>query len=308
MRPPFTARALGALVLSFAIVPALGAEGGDLADGAVARLVPDPTDWLVRLPATDKLAFKGMLSGKGAGADKGSMVMYGGGLVGLLAGIATHAAISSAVLTSQQRAEQYEADKVLEPYRPTLDSLSTAKLAQLGTVKMVRGGAKRVAAPGAQAPGEWLIESTPVFTLTQDERAIVLDNAVVVRAPEAPFPAVYKGVVRVVSDPRPAGDEQSPLLAAWTASEGEALQQETSGLWAESLDMVLAELNKGPGGSNAQVTQKTIRFPEGGATKVERASIVEERCGRTVVKTLRGWLMSVPTGKSCETQASRSTP
>jgi hypothetical protein len=39
---------------------------------------------------------------------------------------------------------------------------------------------------------------------------------------------------------------------------------------------------------------RTVRYQEGGAEKIERAQVLEQQCGRTVLRTLRGWLLSVP--------------
>ncbi len=292
---PWRRLAAAAALLCF-VTPAVLAASEDLAEGKILRAVPQKTDWLMRLPGQEGLVFRGMLGGKGAGAEAGATVLYpsgGAGAAGFFAALITHAVIANSVLSSQQKAERTEADKVLEPYVSTLSQLTTTKTLDLAREKMGRGGIKRVISPTDKATGgAWLIESTPVFTLTQDEQALVLDNAVIVYSADVPPAVVYKGVVRVVSHPKPAGDEQSPLVQLWTADAGAPLQGETASLWAESLDVILGQLALGP--ETAPPPQKTIRFPEGGRTKVERASVIEERCDRIVLKTLRGWLMSVP--------------
>lgn len=318
MRASSITRPLSALLTALVLLdvaPVLAAQDEQL-DGKVTRKVPLTTDWLVRIPAQESLVFRGMLGGKGAGADAGSAVLYpsgGAGAAGFIAALITHAVIANSVLSSQQKAEREAADKVLEPYGPTLSQMTAAKTLELAVEKTTKGGNKRAISPSEKATGgAWLIESTPVFTLTQDEQAIVLDNAVLVHSADVPPVVVYKGVVRVVSHPRPAGDEQSPLALLWTADAGAMLKRETAGLWAESLDMILEQLALGPD-ATAQ-TQKTIRFPEGGRTKIERASVIEERCDRIVLKTLRGWLMSVPAKADafgtppCEITASSAKP
>ncbi|MBC7957340.1 MAG: hypothetical protein H7Y33_15890 [Cytophagales bacterium] len=84
------------------------------------------------------------------------------------------------------------------------------------------------------------------------------------------------------------------------------LRHESALLLAESVDLVLAELAKGPDAT--ELSQKTIRYPEGGGEKMERAALVGERCDRVLLKTLRGWLMSVPrqvaSGTACEGERS----
>lgn len=54
-------------------------------------------------------------------------------------------------------------------------------------------------------------------------------------------------------------------------------------------------------GSNTDQPFRTIRYVEGTAEKMERAQLVSEHCGRLVIKTLRGSLMSVPVKASAST-------
>jgi hypothetical protein len=48
------------------------------------------------------------------------------------------------------------------------------------------------------------------------------------------------------------------------------------------------------GASNNDQPFRTIRYLEGTAEKMERAQLINEHCGRLLIKTLRGSLMSVP--------------
>lgn len=130
--------------------------------------------------------------------------------------------------------------------------------------------------------------------MTQDQRALVLDNAMVVRGPEAGAPVVYQNVVRVVSKPLPAGDETSPVSSVWLAEDGKLLKDLSAELLAESFDLMLGELAEGVKPTADDRPHKTVRYAEGGSVKMERATPLVERCDRAVLKTLRGWLMSVP--------------
>lgn len=269
-------------------------------EGLVLRAVPNPTNWSVRIPATEAVVFHGMLNASGKEGSAGGMLYPAADASMMLVSVLTHALISNVSQSSQQSKAQDEADKVLVPYGPTLEKLNLTKVVQQGLEKARLGGVKKIFGATEQAPmGTWVLESTPVFTLTQDERAVVLDNTIVVWSPDSPPELIYKTVVRVVSHPITAGDKDSPLSTRWTAeADGTSvLQKEITGLWAESLDVVLAELAKAP--SATEVAQKTIRYPEGGAMRIERATPLQERCDRWIFKSLRGWLLSVP--KKAET-------
>ncbi|HEY0819942.1 MAG TPA: hypothetical protein VGD46_14255 [Rhizobacter sp.] len=260
--------------------------------GAVARPVPLDGPWLVRTPAEAKVQFRGLASFEDAAIGPHGMVYPAPNLIGFLAAIAVHGAISGSVQDKKQAAIREAADKVLVSYQPVLDTLSHTTLMPAALAKTARGGPKRHVAEGEHAH-QWVIESVPVFSMTQDQRALVLDNAFVVRAPEKDAPVVYRNVVRVVTRPLPAGDEKSPVSEAWLAEDGRRLREQSIELLGESIDLMFGELARGPGAPEER-EQKTVRYPEGGAIRMERASPLAERCDRVVLKTLRGWVMSVP--------------
>jgi hypothetical protein len=127
-----------------------------------------------------------------------------------------------------------------------------------------------------------------VYSLTQDQRAIVLDNTVAFYPEGGSKAPVYQNTVRVVSQPRTEED----LAAYWSGEDGEKLKAEASALLAESLRIALAETRRGE--ADAALVQKTFRYPEGSSERIERAGMVSESCDRLVLKTLRGWMLSVP--------------
>lgn len=298
---------LAGLLLGAAL--ALPCCAADLVEaGVVSRVVPDQTDWLVRTPAEEKVGYRGVVSFDGAGLGGTGMMYPAPSLIGFFAAVVTHGVISSSMQDSKKSKIQAEADKVLVLYQPTLDTITHRELLLQGLAKARRGASKKPVQAGEAIGASWVIETAPIFSVTQDERALVIDNAITIRAPDAPDAVLYQNVVRVVSQPRPPADAASPLLAFWTANEGRMLKQESADLFAQSLDAVLVELAKGPEASPAP--HRTVRYLEGGLEKIERASLAEERCDRLVLKTLRGWLMSVPRqpGEALSCEAGRTAP
>ncbi len=297
-------------MLLLAFVPlAQGAEEAP-APGVVSRAVPDTTAWRVRIPVDDKVAYRGMVSFEKAGIGSMGILYPAPNLIGLFAAVITHGLIADSAQEKKKAEIRAEADKVLLPYQPVLEKISHGALFEQGLAKTTRGAGKKLLGAAEVAQGEWVIETVPVFSMTQDERALVLDNAIAVRSPEAPAVVLYQNVVRVVSLPRPAQEDKTVLLNLWSAEDGRALRQESASLFAESMDLVLADLAKGP--HTAELVQKTIRYPEGGSERMERAALLSERCDRILLKTLRGWLMSVPrstaSGAACESERTVAAP
>lgn len=298
-RPVWTRRptVAGVWVLALALALPASATAAEepLAAGVLRRPVPAEATWLVRGPAADKVLYQGVASFEDANMGRYGMLYPAPNLVGFLAAIVAHGVVSGAVQDKKKAAIREAADKVLAPYQPTLDTITHAALLPQGLAKTRRGAAKTVVPPGDAETAQWLVETIPVFSMTQDQRALVLDNALVVRGPEAGAPVVYQNVVRVVSRPLPAGDEKSPVSGAWLAEDGKLLKDQSAELLAESFDLMLGELAEGVKPASAEERpHKTVRYVEGGSVKMERATPLVERCDRAVLKTLRGWLMSVP--------------
>ena len=138
--------------------------------------------------------------------------------------------------------------------------------------------------------------------MTQDRRALVLDNVVHIFSPGSTTGA-YAQTVRVISaplpEPTPRTETTEPTRTAedetvslWLAMQGHRLTDESAALFAESLEIALEESLKSAIGD--KTPHQTFRYAEGGSERMERAQLVSERCGRRLIRTLRGWLMSIP--------------
>lgn len=251
------------------------------------------TNWSLRLPKEDKVAYKGLVNFDAAGTGSAAMLYPAPNALGFLAAVFTHGAIVESQKKTQKDKLQDEANKVLSPYEPVLKDYSHKELMQRGLAKTTAGGGKKLLAFSDNPGADWLIESIPIFSMTQDQRAIVLENAISLYPPNATAPA-YQNAVRVVSQTRDGAD----LIKFWSANGGEKLKEESASLFAHSLDIVLAEASA-PSKDGAQ---KTFRYLEGNTEKMERAQLISEHCDRAVIKTLRGWLMSIPVRRTSEAE------
>lgn len=242
----------------------------------------------LKLPQAETVMFRGMASFDNAGGHSGSMLYPGyAGLPGFFAAIATHGILVEASKNSEKARLQQAADKVLEPYKDLLVGFTHRELMQRGLAKLDVAMPKKLIDP-ADVADDWVVESTPVYTMTQDESALVLENIIAVYAAGTPVADRYQNVVKVVSDAR----AEAQPRAAWTAEQGRLLKDESVALYAHSLKLVLQDLGK-QAGAQPEV-HKTFRYAEGKAQKMERAQLLLETCDRAVIKTLRGWLMSIP--------------
>lgn len=269
---------------------------------AAAGEPPAGEAWSLRLPTEQQVAFRGTANFDSVGAGTAALVYPAPTPAAFLAAVLTHGVLLTSDQENQKKKLQNEADKALDPYRPAIDRFTHRALLARALERTTTAGQHELLIP-EQAPAtpRW-VESAPVFSISPDGNAVVLDNAVVVHGPSAG--RTYRNLVRVVSDPR---NENDPVTY-WTTDSGHRLFEESAGLVAESLDIALADAERGDAPDSHP--QKTVRYLEGGAERIERVQVLARRCNRMLLRTLRGHLLSVPatpaTTESCGERVART--
>jgi hypothetical protein len=215
-----------------------------------------------------------------------------------LASVITHGLIVESQKSSQRKEAQEHADKVLDSYQPILSAFSYQQLVRPWVDGMLPESSKALIGD-AQSLGsnDWLIETTPVFLMAQDQRTLILDAIVSIRAPGV---AGYQSRIRVIS---PTEESEDPA-GTWTADQGKKLKEVSAWLFSESLNIAMSTAVAGT--DKIDQPFRTIRYLEGTSEKMERAQLIGEHCGRLIIKTLRGLLLSVPVKAS--TSSDGNTP
>lgn len=240
--------------------------------------------WTLQLPEDEKVMFKGVLSYDASGPNGSGMLYPAPNAGGFLAGLITHAIILESMKSRQKTAAQEAADKVLNPYTDIIQNFTYRELMQRAVDKMATPQPVQLISYAEKSQNEWLVQSAPVFALTQDQTALVLDNVISISQPGG---ASYVNTIRIVSAP----SEAANLVQFWAANQGEKLKALSVSMVADSLQIAM----KGASGSLKEDTSaKTVRYLEGKTEKMERAQLLAEQCNRALIKTLRGWLLSVP--------------
>ena len=270
----------GALLLALALVQ------GACADSETPMLAKE-SSWLLRLPEEKTVIFHGSSNADDAGLNTGGMLYPAPTPLGFLAAVVTHALIIDGSKRHQLSKLQEEADKVLIPYRPLIDKMDGRELMSKAVATSKRRGTGKTIDAGAAPTTETLVESTPVFWMTPDRESIIVENALSILKPGAPAESAYRNEVRVVYTPHGSPSPEN----YWLANNGEKLHEAAIKLLAESIDIGLHDASLAP---TDEKPFRTLRFTEGKQEKMERAQLLEDRCGRMLLKTLRGSLMSVP--------------
>ncbi|RQO33612.1 hypothetical protein DBR37_15645 [Herminiimonas sp. KBW02] len=258
-----------------------------ISDTVVPATVAAPA-WVVRLPPTDTIDYRGVLNMDNAGnTPAGGMLYPAPNLVGFLAAVVTHGVLNESSKSIQKSKMQASADRLLLPYRDTLLSFRLSELVQHSLERTSIKGS-RLMAFSEKMTNEWVIEAQPIFSVTQDETAIILDNAITMSQVGADPSTAYMTVIRVISAPQ----DEATLSKFWMAEKGAKMHEESVKLYAQSLDLALNEFEKK--GKDDDAPYRTVRYRQGGAEKMERAKVIKTDCNRMLIKTLRGHLMSVP--------------
>jgi len=275
-------------IASLMVTGAKAAEGAGRAPPTAPPPITEHSTWSVRLPKNDAVVYVGEVSFDQAGKGTNSMMYPAPNAVGMLIGVITHGLLVESSKHNQKDKIQEEADKVLVPYQPVLSKYTHQELMQRGLQMASTPGDKKLVKSSEGFKGDWIVDSEPVFSMTQDQGAIVLTNSLLVYAPGAPAAAATRHTVRVVSGPR----EETDLAGFWTANEGEKLKEESASLFAQSLDIALREASGAT--DKGDDAFKTVRYLQGKTEKMERGRVIGAHCDRILLKTLRGWFMSVP--------------
>lgn len=280
---PFFLLALTSMTVDFALADESMRPVSPLAE---VTAVPGISNIWLKIPIDEKVAFSGAINYDGAGIKNPNIIYPAPNLIGFLAAIATHGVIADSMKDNQKKELHNQANKVLQGYGPLLDNFKYSELATASLDMMTTAGKKRMIDTANQAmPNDVIIESHPQFFITQDQRAIVLDNPISIQTFGSSM--LYRTQVRVVS---PDIGQDAPGKA-WTDDQGRKLKSESEQLFAASLDMALNAM--GTTGKE-EGAYKTIRFQEGGSERMERGQLIREDCNNIIFKSLRGHLMSVP--------------
>lgn len=276
------------VVALFGATHAGAAETPAAAEQAALQKLRDaaatPT-WAWRMASPEEPAvFHGVVSYDAAGGGTQPMLYPAPGPVGFLAALVTHAALNSGARSAEVKRIEEAADKVLLPLKERLEPLRLRDFQHAAQLRWESGGELRLVAGDQPVDNGWVIETQPVFLMTQDRRAMAIE--VIVRlfdGMSAKKPAIERAV-RVVSPPV-KGDAE----AYWSHADQNRMAETGAALLAEAMRVALLDVRV-----DADLSQRTVRYAEGGADKFERAIALGERCDRVALRTLRGGVMSVP--------------
>ena len=243
----------------------------------------------VRAPKEDLASFAAIANEDSAAGQPGA-ILYPGPLPVAVVAVFVHGAYESHRQAAEKSARDNLSALVLAPYLPSLSHVTNSELLGRALEGLATHGEKALIKYSEQPGPGWLIECSPKFFMTQDARALVLQNFIVIHSPDAASAATFKNTVEVVGPARHSVGADSD--DTWVVDGGAALEVVSADLLRESLSLAISDVR----GDFAALggAYRTVRYRRGGAEKMERAQILREGPQQLILKTLHGWIMSVP--------------
>lgn len=229
-------------------------------------------------------------------SQQGSAVLYPGGSAAVFLGsVLTHAAVAGSMNSAKEQKQQETANGILEPYRDAIEKVTDQFLLTAATAEPQPFNRPLQVNSDINAHAAWVLDSAPVFEMAQDKRSISLQNQIAVYSRDDPSNVVYSNTVEIVSDPVAEPDPD----VYWRRPG--AISRLSANMFLQSIHLALGDIRArqqtGP--------EKTFSYYQGNTKRYERGQLVSEDCDRYTLKTLRGWILSVPISvdsqRSCDT-------
>ncbi|MBT0959802.1 hypothetical protein [Denitromonas iodatirespirans] len=220
-------------------------------------------------------------------------------MAAFIAGVATHAALQSAANDARATAQSRQSDRVLAPYVNAIGKLDTHGVFH-EALRMRQSQAEISMSADATSASSLQVHLAAHAIMAQSQRALIVDLVARIdqmAGQDDEFAFVHK--VRVISDPILAEDDAVSMY--WLENDGHRLKTTTENLLAKAIDLFVADATRHLAPST--LSQISARYRFGNEQRTERADLLAEPCGRQILRTLRGWVLSVPVWQLPEKRA-----
>lgn len=254
---------------------------------AQANVAPN-LNWALRLPSQELVDFRGVADFDNVGGGTRPIVYPAPNAIVLAIGLIAHGIVSETVQNTQRNRVRTQADAVLAPYQSILANFKTRELYEHGIRRIAASQPGQLVDASAKAENlRWTVHSMPVFSMTQDQIALALHVDVQIFSTKDSATPVYSNTIKIVSAPI----EPTEPNVYWNSNLGEPLKAESAKLFATAIELALNEVENP---LKADGAQKTFRYIEGKIERMERGELLAESCDRMTIRTLRGWILSIP--------------
>jgi hypothetical protein len=212
------------------------------------------------------------------------------GVLGVFVQAAIHANINSSALDAKKLAAQEQSNKVISPLLAVTEKINQHAL-QVNSEAVLNVDFNTLEA--AANPDNIVVNSNPIFYLTQDHTTLILKHILIAnqkskiknskKKPRSK--PIYSNLIEVISAPL-EGDLHIDHLKIENGVKFKELAQQ---LYTQSIDIALKDFY---GKFEKKQKQQTFKIQQGDSTRFERGNQLEQNCNHTILRNLRGWLIS----------------
>lgn len=294
----FTAIAIPAFLLAGCATSATGPQVRRVDDATAKRL---DGGWVALIGEDHAFPFNGEY--RDSKANSGYQMLYPApNFVGFLAGVATHAALQSAQNDAQIEERRKVSDEVLQPFRQVLSEIQVHDVFKRA-LRLSKSGSEISVANRSSGMALPEVELAAHAIMAQSRRALIVDLVAKIKdsslAANNADASGYVHKVRVISDPMEVRDNS--VDDYWLADDGHQLKQTVARLLARAIDLFVTDATRHL--RPVQEKQITARYQFGNEHRTERVVLLERTCARQTLRTLRGWVLSVPVLDSRKAEA-----
>ena len=212
-------------------------------------------------------------------------MMYWGnaGIEGLFAQILVHAMVSKEVRNIQELKAQEVTNRVLAPYYEQIEKITHKHLVRFALRNYPRDALEFTMYGDDISDGDYIVvETSPAYFLSQDEKSIVLRHQLKAFLSSAPDQIVFENLAQTTSSQPYQG------IDGWFGDSEEDFHATTQRLYSVTFKALIKDLY---GRLNEPSKEKTYKYHIGDERFYERAGLIEETCTSQTIRNLRGNIM-----------------
>ena len=202
------------------------------------------------------------------------------GIEGLFVQILVHALVANEVKNKKQLEAQEQANQVLLPYSDLIEQGTHKNLIKSALLHYPGDDLKFSVSGDDIADGDYIVvETSPSYFISPDERSIVLRHQLKASLASAPDRIIFENLAQTASS------QPYQVIDGWFGDSDEDFHATTQRLYSVTFKALIKDLY---GRLNEPSKEKTYKYHIGDERFYERASLIEETCQSQTIRNLRG--------------------
>ncbi|WP_025821354.1 hypothetical protein [Shewanella marina] len=243
----------------------------------------------------EKVELIGVVKSSSKSGNSTDMLYVGATPLDFFAGIIAHGIVAESIKNSNKNKIQENANKNIEPYINLIQDIKNSDLTRKYLVnKPSKYTFIHYSENNINIHNDSLVlEITPIFLMNENQNTLILRNLFTIFKKNQinkslkKRKVIYQNQIEVFSQETTSDS----IYKYWTKNNGENIKTQLYNLFSLSVNILSKQINS----KGKKYTSENIQYFNGTDYTFERSQIIEINCDRIIIKTLRGWIKSIPT-------------